>query len=335
MRAEMGRRNRAEAEGSSDWDRVTERHLTIYDGVPRRAPAARCSPNSPRASGDRPSAARRARSTRPGATPGPRAELRATQDAALRRLALHAYEQVRYYRRLFDRHRLHPRHLRGVVDLDLMPATDARRPAGPGPGAPAGARRRSRRVLTVPARPRGRGPALYRTWLEDLLHLLHRVRALGGLGVHPRDRVAIVRAAPTGPTWSATASRCTSSGSVGAACSAVRRSRPGWRRTWRRSCPTWWPARRRSSTDSPPRRPTSTRDWWWSKGGRRCRASVPAWRRRSGAPVRAVYGLGRRHSARRRVPRDRRLPRQRRLGAARGAGGRTARRGRASGASWR
>ena len=52
-----------------------------------------------------------------------RAELRASQDAALRRLALHAYDQVRYYRKLFDRHRLHPRHLRGVVDLDLVPPT--------------------------------------------------------------------------------------------------------------------------------------------------------------------------------------------------------------------
>ena len=120
-------------------------------------------------------------------------ELRASQDAALRRLAVHAYEQVRYYRRLFDRSRLHPRHLRGVVDLDLIPATcrddllaqDRLHLLA----------RDSDPSLLISLRPDGRGPALYRTWLEDLLHLLHRVRALGGLGVQPRDRVAIVRGA--------------------------------------------------------------------------------------------------------------------------------------------
>lgn len=50
-----------------------------------------------------------------------RAELKAFQDAQLRRLVVHAYESVPYYRKLFDRHRLHPRHIRGTVDLDLIP----------------------------------------------------------------------------------------------------------------------------------------------------------------------------------------------------------------------
>lgn len=52
-----------------------------------------------------------------------RAQLQAFQDAKLRRLLVHAYEHVPYYRRLFDRHRLHPRHIRGAVDLDLIPLT--------------------------------------------------------------------------------------------------------------------------------------------------------------------------------------------------------------------
>lgn len=52
-----------------------------------------------------------------------RAQLVAFQDAKLRRLLTHAYEYVPYYRKLFDRHRLHPRHVRGVVDLDLIPIT--------------------------------------------------------------------------------------------------------------------------------------------------------------------------------------------------------------------
>ena len=50
-----------------------------------------------------------------------RQELAEFRDAELRRLVLHAYEKVPYYRALFDRHRLHPRHIRGTVDLDLIP----------------------------------------------------------------------------------------------------------------------------------------------------------------------------------------------------------------------
>ena len=49
------------------------------------------------------------------------AELRELQDARLRRLLCHAYESVPFYRKLFERHRLHPRHIRGTVDLDLIP----------------------------------------------------------------------------------------------------------------------------------------------------------------------------------------------------------------------
>jgi hypothetical protein len=35
----MGRRNRAEAEEHLGWERITARHLTIYNGLQRRAPA--------------------------------------------------------------------------------------------------------------------------------------------------------------------------------------------------------------------------------------------------------------------------------------------------------
>jgi phosphatidylinositol alpha 1,6-mannosyltransferase len=40
-RAEMGRRNRAGAGEHLGWDRVTARHLSLYHGVERRAPARR------------------------------------------------------------------------------------------------------------------------------------------------------------------------------------------------------------------------------------------------------------------------------------------------------
>jgi phenylacetate-CoA ligase len=120
----------------------------------------------------------------------PRPQLRASQDAALRRLALHAYDQVRYYRRLFDRHRLLPRHLRGVVDLELVPPTGRDDLAAQDRSSLLA--RGSDPASLVAVRPDA-GPVLYRTWLEDLLHLLHRVRALAGVGLEPGERVAIVR----------------------------------------------------------------------------------------------------------------------------------------------
>jgi glycosyltransferase involved in cell wall biosynthesis len=40
-RAEMARRNRADAENHLSWQRVTDRHLAIYNGVQRRAPVRR------------------------------------------------------------------------------------------------------------------------------------------------------------------------------------------------------------------------------------------------------------------------------------------------------
>jgi glycosyltransferase involved in cell wall biosynthesis len=39
LRAELGRRNRAEAEATLSWERATSRYLTIYQGVQRHAPA--------------------------------------------------------------------------------------------------------------------------------------------------------------------------------------------------------------------------------------------------------------------------------------------------------
>src|SRR3954447_18319104 len=52
---------------------------------------------------------------------GSQTELKSFQDAQLRRLVCHAYESVPFYRKLFDRHRLHPRHIRGTKDLELIP----------------------------------------------------------------------------------------------------------------------------------------------------------------------------------------------------------------------
>lgn len=120
-------------------------------------------------------------------TPPP--ALRASQDAALRRLVLHAYEQVRWYRRLFDRHRLHPRHIRGVVDLDLIPPTER---SERGRQRPADLLVRGTIPETLVSVPASDDVTLRRTSLEDLLHLLHRVRTLGALGLQPGRRVAML-----------------------------------------------------------------------------------------------------------------------------------------------
>jgi glycosyltransferase involved in cell wall biosynthesis len=41
LRAEIGKRNRADAERTYSWDRMTTRHLALYHGVQRRAPSRR------------------------------------------------------------------------------------------------------------------------------------------------------------------------------------------------------------------------------------------------------------------------------------------------------
>jgi phenylacetate-CoA ligase len=121
------------------------------------------------------------------------AELREFQDARLRRLLVHAYERVPYYRKLFDRHRLHPRHIRGVVDLHLIPITtkqdlrDQRESAVLASGLDP-ARLRSVRTSGSSGEPF----TIRRTAVEEKLQYLFMLRALAWMGVRARDRRAIV-----------------------------------------------------------------------------------------------------------------------------------------------
>jgi phenylacetate-CoA ligase len=128
---------------------------------------------------------------RHGRAPG--AELRLWQDARLRRLVTHAYESVPFYRRLFDRHRLHPRHVRGVRDLEIIPVIDKAELR----------RQRSDDLLAAGHDPdtllavrtsgsSGEPFTVRRTWLEDKLQYLIRLRALQGLGIRTRDLVVAV-----------------------------------------------------------------------------------------------------------------------------------------------
>jgi phenylacetate-CoA ligase len=119
-----------------------------------------------------------------------RAQVKAFQDAHLRRLVLHAYENVPYYRRLFDRNRLHPRHIRGTVDLDLIPISS--KPA---------MRERpvhelldrtvdQRKLLTVcTSGSTGEPFTIRRTRLEQAFNVLFQMRSQQSFGLRLPDRV--------------------------------------------------------------------------------------------------------------------------------------------------
>jgi phenylacetate-CoA ligase len=122
-----------------------------------------------------------------------RAELRAWQDARLRRLVVHAYESVPLYRRLFDLHRLHPRHIRGTADLELIPFTDKAEMRRQGPAGLLARGHDPDALLSVRTSGSSGEPfTVRRTWLEDKLQYLFRLRAFHSFGVGPRDRIVAV-----------------------------------------------------------------------------------------------------------------------------------------------
>jgi phenylacetate-CoA ligase len=126
-----------------------------------------------------------------------RAALATYRDAELRRLLIHAYERVPYYRKLFDKHRLHPRHIRGVRDLDLIPISSKQDFRGLAAqellakGVDAG------RLLSArTSGSTGEPFVIRRTWLEDKRNYLFRLRAFASMGATIRDRrvaVGVVR----------------------------------------------------------------------------------------------------------------------------------------------
>jgi phenylacetate-CoA ligase len=121
------------------------------------------------------------------------AELRLWQDARLRRLVTHAYESVPFYRRLFDRHRLHPRHVRGVRDLEIIPFIDKAELRRQRPEELLAAGHDPATLLAVRTSGSSGEPfTIRRTWLEDKLQYLVRLRALQGLGIRARDLVVAI-----------------------------------------------------------------------------------------------------------------------------------------------
>jgi phenylacetate-CoA ligase len=122
-----------------------------------------------------------------------RAELKAFQDAQLRRLVVHAYENVPYYRKLFDRHRLHPRHIRGTVDLDLLPISSKQMMRERAVSDLLDRTLDQDKLLTVcTSGSTGEPFVVRRTWLEQSSHVLFRNRTHRFFGLGLRERIAVV-----------------------------------------------------------------------------------------------------------------------------------------------
>ncbi|MEO7987477.1 MAG: hypothetical protein ABI766_13175 [Gemmatimonadales bacterium] len=129
-----------------------------------------------------------------------REQLQAFQDAKLRHLLVHAYENVPYYRKLFDRHRLHPRHIRGAVDLDMIPITTTQDMHGLPPSELVARGADPASLVPVDYASPGESFVVRRSRLEQEFHVMFRQRAYESFGLGLRARIAVVDARhPAGP----------------------------------------------------------------------------------------------------------------------------------------
>ncbi|MGH7499091.1 MAG: phenylacetate--CoA ligase family protein [Gemmatimonadales bacterium] len=122
-----------------------------------------------------------------------RAQLQTFQDAKLRRLLVHAYEHVPYYRKLFDRQRLHPRHIRGTIDLELIPITTKQdlRDLPPSEIVTKGVDPCS--LVSVRTNGSTGEPfVVRRTGVEQGFHTMFRQRAYEAFGLGLRGRIAAI-----------------------------------------------------------------------------------------------------------------------------------------------
>ena len=112
---------------------------------------------------------------------------------------MHAYESVPYYRKLFDRARVHPRHIRGTIDLDLIPIS-SKQDFQKRPAADLIARGVDPQSLLCVYTSGSTGEPLIvrRTWQEQGFNMLFRERCWRafGLGLHERMATVGVRKRP-------------------------------------------------------------------------------------------------------------------------------------------
>src|SRR3990172_11397441 len=130
-----------------------------------------------------------------------REKIVAFQNKQLRRLVAHAYENVPYYRRLFDREGLKPSDIKSVADLSAMPIT-SKKDLQSMPAEEVVARGVDPEHLISHRTSGSSGEpfTIRRTWLEERLLGALRLRTSHYFGLRVRDRtasIALVR--PTHP----------------------------------------------------------------------------------------------------------------------------------------
>jgi phenylacetate-CoA ligase len=120
-------------------------------------------------------------------------EIAAFQSARLRELVAHAHANVPYYRALFERAGVRPGAIRGVDDLAALPTTSrADLQARPVGELVARGVTPDRLVVHRTSGSTGEPLTIRRTWLEERIYVLLRLRALRALGLSPRDRQAVI-----------------------------------------------------------------------------------------------------------------------------------------------
>ena len=117
------------------------------------------------------------------------AMVRKRRDAFLRRLVKHAYDRVPYYRELFDKHRIRPGDIRSKADLDIVPPVtkeDLRQQ--PLQRITATGANLSELITRRTSGSDGSPLSVHRTWLEQNVLQLFRLRAQLGIGLRLSDR---------------------------------------------------------------------------------------------------------------------------------------------------
>src|SRR3972149_1379245 len=130
-----------------------------------------------------------------------REEIVAFQNRQLRHLITHAYNNVPYYRRLFDQNGLTPHDIRSIADLPAIPIKSKKDLQSlPAEEVVANGVDPEHLISHRTSGSSGEPFTILRTWLEERLLGALRLRALHYLGLRVRDRtasIALVR--PTHP----------------------------------------------------------------------------------------------------------------------------------------
>ncbi len=122
-----------------------------------------------------------------------REKILAFQNKKLRWLISHAYENVPYYRRLFDQIGIKPKDIRSVADLSLIPITTKKDLQSLPPEEVVARGVNPKNLITRRTSGSSGEPfTIRRTWLEERLLGLIRLRTMHYLGQRHTDRVASV-----------------------------------------------------------------------------------------------------------------------------------------------